>query len=154
MHSSTPSFRAMEQLVARSADALGAGPRAIATRDRDVIRQWADRHRAEPATGEATPSGPATIDVRDDGAGVRFNFPGAGRFRPITWDEWFANFARHHLTFVYEEEITDRAYAVWQTRGGGHGHDRDDWFEAERQMGSSAEQSMGRYRITSAAIGS
>ncbi len=154
MHSNTPSFAELEQLVARSADASGAGPRAIATRDQDVIRQWAGRHHAEPATGEATESGPATVHVHDDGAGIRFNFPGAGRFRPITWDEWFANFDRHHLTFVYEEEITDRAYAVWQARGGGDGHDRDDWLEAKRQMASVAEQSMGRYRVTSAAIGS
>lgn len=152
MDANLPSFTEIEQLVARSADA-GAGPRAIATRDQDVIRRWAARHDAEPATGEATESGPATVHVHDNGSGIRFNFPAAGRFRPITWDEWFAHFARHHLTFVYEEEITDRAYTVWQGRGGGHGHDHDDWFEAERQMARSTEPSMRRYRVTSAEIG-
>jgi hypothetical protein len=75
----------------------------VATRDRELIRSWAARHQAEPATGEATSSGPATVDVHDGGAGIRFNFPGFGRFRPITWDEWFRNFERHGLTFVYEE---------------------------------------------------
>ena len=63
------------------------GHNAIATRDHDQIRQWAARHQAEPATGEATASGPATIDVQDGAAGVRFNFPGFGKFRPISEDE-------------------------------------------------------------------
>jgi hypothetical protein len=72
---------------------------------------------------------------------------GAGRFRPITWDEWFENFERHHLTFVYEEEIADRAYAVWEARGGRHGQDRDDWFEAERQMLRSGARPMSWYHI-------
>ena len=35
------------------------GARAITTRDRDAIRRWAARHQAEPATGEASASGPA-----------------------------------------------------------------------------------------------
>jgi DUF2934 family protein len=113
---------------------------------------WADRHHAEPATGELTPSGPATVDVRDGGAGIRLNFPGTGRFRPITWDEWFEHFERHHLMFVYEEEIADRAYAVWQARGGGHGHDRGDWFEAQRQLVAAGSRPMGRYRLTCAPI--
>lgn len=75
----------------------------VATRDRELITSWAARHQAEPATGEATRSGPATVDVHDGGAAIRFNFPGFGRFRPITWDEWFQDFDRHGLTFVYEE---------------------------------------------------
>jgi len=36
--------------------------------------------------------------------------------------------------FVYEEEVADRAYAIWQARGGEHGHDREHWSEAERQL--------------------
>jgi hypothetical protein len=75
----------------------------LSTRDHEVIRQWAARRRAEPATGEATSSGPATIAVADTGAGIRFNFPGVGAFRPISWDEWFANFDRYALAFVYED---------------------------------------------------
>ena len=66
--------------------------RALMTRNHDVIRAWAERHKAEPATGEATASGPATVNVNDGGAGVRFNFPSAARFRPISWEEWFENF--------------------------------------------------------------
>jgi hypothetical protein len=77
----------------------------MATEDHELIRQWAARHSAEPATGEATESGPATVDVHDGGAGIRFNFPAVGRFRPITWDEWFQNFTQYNLVFVYEGDV-------------------------------------------------
>ncbi len=77
----------------------------MATDDHDVIREWAARHSAEPATGEATSSGPATLDVQDGDAGIRFNFPGVSRFRPITWEEWFRNFTQHDLAFVYEDDV-------------------------------------------------
>ena len=118
----------------------------MATRDHDVIRAWAARHRAEPATGEATPSGPATtIHVNDGGVGIRFNFPGVGRFRPISWSEWMEHFDRHRLTFVYQEEVADRAYALWQSRGGEHGHDRQDWLEAEQQLREMSDGTAGRY---------
>jgi hypothetical protein len=81
----------------------------LTTRDRDVIRQWASRRGAEPATGEATASGHATVAIADTGAGIRFNFPGVGPFRPIAWDEWFANFDQYQLTFVYEDAVDDGA---------------------------------------------
>ena len=74
------------------------------TRDHEVIRRWAAERRAEPATGEATSSGPATSNVNDGGAGIRFNFPGMGTFRPIGWEEWLANFDHHECAFVYEDE--------------------------------------------------
>lgn len=77
----------------------------LATNDHELIRQWAARHNAEPATGEATTSGPATVDVRDGGTGIRFNFPAAARFRPISWDEWFQNFERYDLMFVYDRHV-------------------------------------------------
>ena len=120
--------------------------RALATRDHDLITQWAARHKAEPATGEATSSGPATVKVNDGGAGVRFNFPGAARFRPISWEEWFENFDAHNLTFIYEEEVADRAYEFFQRRGGAHGHDQEDWFEAERLLAKPGGAS-ARYRL-------
>ena len=77
----------------------------LATDNHDVIREWAAEHDAEPATGEATASGPSTVNVQDGGSGIRFNFPGVARFRPITWEEWFGNFRRHDLLFVYEREV-------------------------------------------------
>ena len=124
--------------------------RAIATRERDVIRRWAERHCAEPATGEATTSGPATVDVNDGGAGIRFNFPAAARFRPISWEEWFAHFDRHDLLFVYEEEIPDRAYELWKARGEADGRDWEDWFEAERQLGVPGGGPLSRYQLVKA----
>ena len=47
-------------------------------------------------------AGPATLEVNDQGTALRFNFPAAARFRPLTWDEWFAIFDRHGLVFVFE----------------------------------------------------
>lgn len=95
-----------EEKPVRRVDATDAGkqqPGAVLTTDnRELIREWAAKRAAEPATGEATESGPATVDVRDGGAGIRFNFPGAAQFRPISWEEWFDNFTRHDLMFVYE----------------------------------------------------
>lgn len=85
------------------------GDKTIATRDHAVIRRWAARRKAEPATGEATASGPSTVKVSDGDAGVRFNFHGASPFRPIGWDEWLENFDRHKLLFVYEEQAPDGA---------------------------------------------
>jgi hypothetical protein len=75
-----------------------------ATRDHDLIRRWADRRHAVPATGETTGTGQANVRVTDGDAGIRFNFPGAGLFRPIAWDEWFDNFETHELIFVFERD--------------------------------------------------
>jgi hypothetical protein len=106
---------AMElSLLRRIADSLAADARVrvVATGDHATIRRWAELHQAEPATGEATPSGQATVVVNDAGAGIRFNFPAAALFRPITWGEWFDNFDRHHLIFVFEEDsVTNRPTA-------------------------------------------
>ena len=120
---------------------------SMATRDHRVIRAWATRHRAEPATGEATPSGPATVNVNDGGVGIRFNFPGTGRFRPISWTGWLEHFDRNRLTFVYAEEVADRAYALWQSRGGEHGRDREDWLEAEEELRHAPDGFGGRYGL-------
>ena len=76
----------------------------VFTCEHDVIRQWAEIRHAEPATGEATPSGPQTVHVNDGGAGIRFNFPGAAAFRPISWEEWFENFDQHHCAFVCDND--------------------------------------------------
>jgi hypothetical protein len=88
----------------RAATPLGPSTEVVFTRDHDVIREWATKRHAAPATGEATASGPATIDVKDGGAGVRFNFPGTGTFRPIEWDEWFDNFDTHECAFVFDND--------------------------------------------------
>jgi hypothetical protein len=81
----------------------GATP-VVFTRDHAVIKRWAAARHAEPATGEATDSGPATVNVNDGGAGIRFIFPGTSAFRPITWEEWLENFDSHQCAFVYDDE--------------------------------------------------
>jgi hypothetical protein len=83
---------------------LGPSTQVVFTRDHQVIREWAAKRHAVPATGEATRSGPATVDVKDGGAGVRFNFPGTGSYRPIEWDEWFGNFDAHECAFVFDHD--------------------------------------------------
>jgi hypothetical protein len=112
------------------------GAKVVATRDHDAIRGWARRHRADPATGESTSSGPATVTVNDGGAGIRFNFPAAARYRPISWEEWFEHFDAHGLTFVYEEEGGDQA--------GSSGN--DDSFPAAPRSDASAAR-LARYRL-------
>jgi len=84
---------------------LAPAAHVVFTRDHDVIREWAAKRQAVPATGEATASGPATVDVQDGGAGVRFNFPGTGSYRPIAWDEWFDNFDTHECAFVFDNDV-------------------------------------------------
>jgi hypothetical protein len=96
-------------LIDSGSEDLHAHILVVATSDHELIRRWAGRRHAEPATGEATESGPATAaSVNDDGTGVRFNFPGVSRFRPIEWDEWFRNFDAYSLAFVYERDAAGR----------------------------------------------
>lgn len=73
----------------------------LLTRDRAVIRAWAAARHAEPATGVGT------VDIHDGGAAIRFAFPGVGRLRPLSWDDWFGNFDEYDLVFVYEEKTGD-----------------------------------------------
>jgi Protein of unknown function (DUF2934) len=35
---------------------------------------------------------------------------------------------------ITQEEIAQRAYALYEARGREDGHDLDDWLEAERQL--------------------
>jgi hypothetical protein len=43
-------------------------------------------------------------EVNDGDAGIRFNYPGFAPYRGISWDEWFDNFDRYQLTFVFERD--------------------------------------------------
>jgi hypothetical protein len=38
------------------------------------------------------------------------------------------------LASVSDSEIARRAYQLHEERGGGHGHDVDDWLRAEREL--------------------
>ena len=90
--------------VLSGSDAIQDMGTLVATRNHQVIQEWARRNSAEPATGEATSSGQAKVDVHDGGARIRLNFPAAAAYRPISWDEWFAVFERDQLVFVYESD--------------------------------------------------
>jgi hypothetical protein len=79
-HSLWPDTEPIRRVDYRTEGEQPAGS-IVATDDQQLIREWAEQHNAEPATGEATQSGPATIDVQDGGVGIRFNFPAVGRFR-------------------------------------------------------------------------
>jgi hypothetical protein len=100
-----PEHRTMMSVDAKTPQPADSG--VVFTRDPEVIKRWAARRGAEPATGEATRSGPGTVNVNDGGAGVRFNFPAAALFRPISWDEWLENFDRHNLAFVFDSDGGD-----------------------------------------------
>ena len=39
-------------------------------------------------------------------------------------------------TDVIDEDIARRAYELYEQRGGAHGHDVDDWLQAERELRS------------------
>lgn len=128
------------------------GTRSTTTDDPAEVTRWAARHGAQPATGQATPSGPSVRDINDGDAGIRFNFPGFAPFRPITWDEWFDHFRQHDLLFVFDEEdrdtVAEIAHARWVARGKPKGSDWEDWFGAERDLQLTAGTRPGfRYRL-------
>jgi hypothetical protein len=72
---------------------------SLATRNHDVIVQWAEKRKAQPATIEGT--------EHEGRLGVlRFDFPGYGSgVKAIEWDEWFKTFDARGLTFLYQEHL-------------------------------------------------
>jgi hemerythrin superfamily protein len=70
----------------------------LATRNPDVIRQWADERQAQPAT---TPGG----DTENPRV-LRFDFPGYDReLQAISWDAWLRTFEDRDLVFLYQEHM-------------------------------------------------
>lgn len=41
----------------------------------------------------------------------------------------------HQVESAGEEEIRQRAYALYEQRGGESGHDLEDWLQAEAELG-------------------
>lgn len=84
---------------AQRPDRLG---RTLITRDHDVIRRWAEKRGARPATMPGS---------EYDGhlGALRLDFPGYGGavLRPVEWDEWFATFDARQLAFLYQEQSAD-----------------------------------------------
>jgi hypothetical protein len=71
----------------------------LATRNHDVIRQWAEERGAMPAT---TPGGDPS-----DPRVLRFNFPGFGgeNLQEIDWEDWFRTFDDRNLVFLYQDRM-------------------------------------------------
>jgi hypothetical protein len=77
---------------------------SLATRNHDVIRQWAEERQGVPSTVEST--------ERDGRPGVlRLNFPGYGgaNLKEVSWEDWFATFDDRRLVFIYQEHKTNGA---------------------------------------------
>lgn len=70
----------------------------LATRNADVIRQWAEERKAQPAT---TPGGDS-----ENPRVLRFDFPGFDReLQPVSWDAWLRTFRQRDLVFLYQEHM-------------------------------------------------
>ncbi|MFI6166565.1 hypothetical protein ACIBCN_07240 [Nocardia sp. NPDC051052] len=76
--------------------------RTRVTRNHDIIRQWAERRGARPAT---MPGSEYDGQLRV----LRFDFPGYGGavLRPVDWDDWFAAFDAKHMHFRYQDRRAD-----------------------------------------------
>ncbi|HVB64534.1 MAG TPA: hypothetical protein VNE17_07370 [Nitrolancea sp.] len=74
----------------------------LATRDHEVIREWAEERDGIPSTIQR---------VEHDGqlGLLDLDFPGYDEedLQHIDWDEWFAAFDLQELVFVYQEHKTD-----------------------------------------------
>jgi hypothetical protein len=72
----------------------------LATRNHDVIKQWAAERDATPATVHGT--------EHEGRPGVlRFDFPGYGgqSLEHIGWDKWFESFDGRDLVMLFQEHL-------------------------------------------------
>jgi hypothetical protein len=75
---------------------------SFATRNHDVIRQWAQTRKAAPCIVEGT--------TRRNSSGILpMDFPGYGgkNLKKVSWNEWFETFDKSKLVFVFQEHTTD-----------------------------------------------
>jgi hypothetical protein len=64
-------------------------------------------------------------------------------------DEGRIGFRRCFVMDSTYEDVARRAYDLFVSRGEQHGHDLEDWLEAERQLASAGARSRATHRITS-----
>ena len=55
---------------------------------------------------------------------------------------------------ISEEDIAQRAYALYVERGGADGHDVEDWLQAERELGEQRSRRLKRERKPIVSAGS
>lgn len=99
----------------RAGDEPDRKGQTLATRTPEVIRDWAERRGAVPATATRGPDGrPRTLrfDFRDDSGNGRNGGNGRsggngrnGRLEEISWDEWLRAFNDRDLVFLYQETL-------------------------------------------------
>lgn len=74
----------------------------LATRNHEVIQQWAKDRGAKPATVPGTEySGRPGV--------LRFEFPGGqkGRLKEVEWDRWFETFDTRDLVMLFQERLSN-----------------------------------------------
>ena len=70
------------------------------TTDHETIRGWVEERGGWPAAVTSTARGAGDTGI------IRIDFPGysgEGKLDRIEWDEWFDNFDRNGLAFVYQD---------------------------------------------------
>lgn len=74
----------------------------LATRNHDVIRQWARARDAAPVVIIGTEHGELP-------GALAFSFPdvGGADLKQVSWDEWFKMFDDRGFSFVYQETTED-----------------------------------------------
>jgi len=76
---------------------------ALATKDLEEIRAWAEARGGKPAHVCGTGRG-------EDPGMLRIDFPGysgAGSLEEISWEEWYEKFKDNNLTFLYQDKTKD-----------------------------------------------
>lgn len=75
---------------------------SLATRNHDVILQWARLRKALPSVVGDT-------EERDEVGVLRIDLPGYGgkRLKKVGWDKWFNMFDKRKLVFLYQERKKD-----------------------------------------------
>lgn len=78
---------------------------AKTTTDHKLIRRWTEERGGRPASVHATHKG-------DETGILRIDFPGRGddsALDEISWDDFFENFEREKLAFLYQDKLKDGA---------------------------------------------
>lgn len=73
------------------------------TTDHDEIRSWVQTHGGQP-TALRTKDGDLAI-VRFDYLTSPVQSPATAQLQPISWDEFFQQFEKHKLAFIYQENV-------------------------------------------------
>lgn len=71
------------------------------TTDHDTIRQWVEARQGQPAIVKSAAQAGAGDLLR-----IRFD-EGEEALKPISWDEFFAQFEQSKLAFLYQEQTQD-----------------------------------------------